>query len=594
MKKTAYPLVAGAAALALVMTGCSSNGKGGPTQVEGNVNRTASVTVGADEFLGYNGLTPTTYSSANSLVVDRMMPGFGYYSANGEWKHGTDLGDYELVSENPLTVKYTYNDEAKYQGGELITCEDAYLDWVSQNPKWIMDGQAAAGSDEPLFNHVSSPDTYADGVPEGPQCNAGDRSFTITYAEPNPDWQLVVSGQLPSHVVAKKIGMSKKELFEALKNKDFETAKKAAEFWNNWNSPTPGQLPSAEDAPSFGPYTLKEGGWEAGQYITMVPNPDWWGEKPGLDELVIRFIPPEGQVQALANQNVNVIEPQATKDTLDALNGTQGVTVLEGNTMIWEHFDFNFKPGSIFANDKGGLALRQAMAYCIPRQQIVDSLIKPLNANAEVLNSREYFPDNPEYKEVVAASYNGEYDKVDIEKAKAKVAESGIANPVVRIGYNQPNQRRSDEVALVTSSCAQAGITVQDVGAQGFMAPGGGYESGDFDMVLFAWSGSGQIVSGANIYKSNGGQNQTGYNNATVDTEWDKVSSSLDPKVQKEAKKVIEKELWNDLFGIPLFTHPGIAAYTTGMENVERNVTQSGIAWNAEKWSWGSAPAKAE
>ncbi|MDK8230793.1 ABC transporter substrate-binding protein, partial [Escherichia coli] len=81
------------------------------------------------------------------------------------------------------------------------------------------------------------------------------------------------------------------ELFEALKNKDFETAKKAAEFWNNWNSPTPGQLPSAEDAPSFGPYTLKEGGWEAGQYITMVPNPDWWGEKPGLDELVIRFIP---------------------------------------------------------------------------------------------------------------------------------------------------------------------------------------------------------------------------------------------------------------------------------------------------------------
>ena len=57
---------------------------------------------------------------------------------------------------------------------------------------------------------------------------------------------------------------------------------------------------------------------------------------------------------------------------------------------------------------------------------------------------------------------------------------------------------------------------------------------------------------------------------------------------------MIEKELWNDLFGIPLFTHPGIAAYTTGMENVERNVTQSGIGWNAEKWGWGSAPAKAE
>ena len=39
---------------------------------------------------------------------------------------------------------------------------------------------------------------------------------------------------------------------------------------------------------------------------------------------------------------------------------------------------------------------------------------------------------------------------VDIDKAKEKVAESGVTNPTIRIGYNAPNQRRSDAVSQRT------------------------------------------------------------------------------------------------------------------------------------------------
>lgn len=240
----------------------------------------------------------------------------------------------------------------------------------------------------------------------------------------------------------------------------------------------------------------------------------------------------------------------------------------------------------MFAEAKGGKALREAFAYCVPRQDIVDKLIKPLNSEAVVMNAREYFPTDPDYDAVVKAAYDGRYDEVDIDKAKEKVAESGVTNPTIRIGYNAPNQRRSDEVALIQASCADAGITIEDVGQADYTAPGGPYSSGDFDVALFAWSGSGQIVSGANIYKSTGGQNKSFYSNKVVDTEWDKVLGSLDEKVWLEAKTKIETELWNDLFGLPIFAHPGIAAHTTGLKNVERNVTQSGIAWNSEKWAW--------
>ena len=119
-----------------------------------------------------------------------------------------------------------------------------------------------------------------------------------------------------------------------------------------------------------------------------------------------------------------------------------------------------------------------------------------------------------------------------------------------------------------------------------FMAEDGGWMSGDFDVALFAWSGSGQIVSGQNIYSSQGGQNMLSYSNKTVDEEWQKVNQSLDPEVWLSSKKIIEKELWNDLYNIPLFAHPGIAAYTDGLKNVERTVVQTGISWNAEQWTW--------
>ena len=586
MKKI-YSLMAVGAAATLVLSACSSSDNGsGKTEITESSDRPISYTVAQDEFSGYNTFMGSTYSTANSTITDRMHSDFGYFNTDGVWQLGTDLGDYEEVSEDPLTIKYTINDKAVYQGGTPITCEDFYMDWVAQNPAWIRDGLAKEGTDSTtLFNHVSGPETYADAVPEGPQCDAGDKEFTIVYNAPNPDWELVVTGVLPSHVVADKIGMTKEELFKALKDQDFDVAKKAADAWNNWNGEA-GVVPSAEEAPSWGPYTLKEGGWKAGEYVTLVPNPDWWGDPAGTTELVVKQISPEAMLQALKNEDVNVIEPQATQDTLDQLEAMDGVQVQEGSTLIWEHLDLNQGGSSVFADDKGGQALREAFAYCVPRQDIVDKLIKPLNPDAVVMNAREYFPTDDDYADVVKASYDGRYDEVNIDKAKEKVKESGIDNPTVRIGYSAPNQRRSDEVSLIQASCADAGITVEDIGSAEFMAEDGGWMSGDFDVALFAWSGSGQIVSGQNIYSSQGGQNMLSYSNKTVDEEWQKVNQSLDPEVWLSSKKIIEKELWNDLYNIPLFAHPGIAAYTDGLKNVERTVVQTGISWNAEQWTW--------
>lgn len=599
-RRRTYSLVAASAAVALVLSACTTGSDDEETTAGGDETSTSdettdgeggeggtptgtvSFTTGADEYAGYNNLLSSTYSTGNSVVNDRMSTGFGYFDAGGEWINGTDLGSYEMISEDPLTVEYTINEEAVYQGGTTITCEDYYMDWVAQNPQWILDANDGA----PLFDNVSASDTYAIPVGAGPECEAGDRSFVITYSDPNPDWELVVSGALPSHVIAAKLDMSKEELFQAFKDEDFEVAQAAAEEWNNWYSPNPGELPPAEETPSYGPFTYLEGGWQPGEYITLVPNPDWWGEAPGVEELVFRFIAPEGQMQALDNEDVNVIEPQGTQDALDTLESMSGIEILTGPTMIWEHVDYNWAEGSVFSDANGGFELREAFAYCVPREEIVERLVKPLDEDTEVLNLREYFPSDPNYDTVLEASYDGRYDSVDIERAKELVAESGVENPTVRLGYSAPNQRRADTVALIQSSCAEAGITVEDIGSSDFFAPGGALDTGNYDAALFAWSGSGQIVSGANIYMTTGQQNYHAWSDETVDEQWRRVQTSLDEDVWLEAKEEIEKVTWDELFNLPLYVHPGIVAHTEGLQNVERNLTKSGVVWNAEQWTW--------
>ena len=69
------------------------------------------------------------------------------------------------------------------------------------------------------------------------------------------------------------------------------------------------------------------------------------------------------------------------------------MTVQNFGSFTYEHFDFNFQR-PLF-QDK---AVREAFALCAPRQEIVDTLIKPLNPDAVILNNRCYYPFQEGYR----------------------------------------------------------------------------------------------------------------------------------------------------------------------------------------------------
>lgn len=566
-------------------------------------------TVGGTDWSGFNDLLASTYSTYNSVINGQMRSGFVYFGTDGTICENTDYGTVEVISgldgDEPLVLEYTISDDAVWSDGEPITINDYLFDWATNNPAFVQEANDGAAA----FLSVSG--TFAEFVPEGPQGEPGSKSFTVEYAEKYPDWKLVIGGTLPSHVVAEQIGLSSDELAQAILDRDAETVISGADFYNTWTS-NPGELPDPAIAPSAGPYQLMPNGWVAGQYLTLEANPNYWGEPAATQRLTFRFLAADQAPSALANGEIHVVEPQATVDTLGQFEQLGDiVTVDTGDSLTWEHLDFNFRtentypvlddegnevegqflPGSVFADDAGGLALREAFALCVPRQTIVDNLIAPINPDAVVMNAREVFPFQPHYDEVVSVSYDGRYDQVDIAAAQAKVEESGITTPIdVVIGYAAPNPRRADQVSAIKASCDQVGFNIQDGGDARFfddVLPAGAY-----DVALFAWAGSGQIASGRNIYQTNsatgGYQNYGMYSNADVDAHWNTLAASLDPAVQLEETKAIEKLLWDTLYGIPVFAHPRVTAYSSGLENVRQTTTQDTVVWNAYQWAWAN------
>lgn len=535
-----------------------------------------TISVASDtEYTSYNDLSDTGRGAGNTFIVNGTRQGFWQYAPDGAAVPNEEFGTYEKTSDDPLTVKYHVSPDAVWSDGEPIDCDDFLLDWAARSGHYVTSEVDEAGDPVPLFATRSS---VAYGLVEKPDCEPGDKDVTLTYTQPYADWQLATGDFLPAHVAAQQGGIDSEQLVEAVRNDDMAVLAPVAEFWNTGWDMQSGQLMSPELIPSSGPYVIDS--WQAGQSMTLKANENYWGTPAKTKTIVVRFIEPGQQVQALANGEVDIISPPASVEITSSLDelGDQ-VEVIEGNLMTWEHLDFNQNPGEVFADRN----LREAFAKCVPRQQIVDNLVTPVNSEAVLMDLREYFPWDEPYDEARETSVGDTYAEPDIAGAQALIQAAGAEGTEVRIARAETNQRRGDTVALIKSSCDQAGFNVVDA-----PEPDMGVVLGNpagYQVLLFGWAGSGNLTSGASIYTTNEDQNPYGYSNPEVDAAWDELSVTVDEERQVEVLTEIETALWADLFSIPLFAHPGITAHAPDVEGVQHNAAPTEVSSTMEQWS---------
>lgn len=541
------------------------------------------------------------------LITDTMT----YYGEGLNLVNNKSFGTYEKLSDSPLKVKVTLADTATWSDGVPVTAADLVLYWATYSGAFntLSDDEVKKDQDTGAVTSTNKgSDVYFDqtGVPafslvkDFPVIGDNGKSVTYTYSKPFADWEknLMTAG-LPAHVVGTRaLGetdatKAADDVVKAFQNKDNATLSKISNVWNkDWNFKN--KPADANLLVSCGPYVISDA--VADQYLTLTKNPNYKGEhKPSIDTITIRFNEdPMAGVQALQNGEVQLISPQVTEDAYKAAKALTNATTITGIEGSYEHIDLSVASGGVFdPKTYGGdaakaLKVKQAFLHVIPRQKIVDTLVKPVNPDAAVRNSFNAVPGAPDYEAVSSANGMGTtYGDVDVAKAKQLLSEAGVTSPTVRIMFAKQNVRRQGEFRLIKETAEEAGFKIVDSSSDDwstlvFTAPD------KYDVAFFAWISNGtgvtDVIPQYKTKKLGGSNNPYGFSNKQVDDLYDQLQVETDPAKQTEILKQVDKLLVDNAFGLTIFQFPSMTSYSNKLSGIKPIAITPTIFWNF--WEW--------
>ena len=605
-----------ATSTALVLAACGGGGEGGTETEEpddnAGINTETAVNIAWNQpFYSYNAESITGNATANSIITYMTLAGFNYYDEELNLVQDESFGTYEVVSEDPLEVKYTLADTAKWSDGTPVTPADLMLEWAAQGGQF--NNVEPEYDDEGNVTNQDAIDAgiYFDGatpgialIEETPEIDGN--SITFVYSKPFADWEVNIDVNLPAHVVGQRAleiedpAEAAQAVVDAITEADTEALAKIAAVWSNDFNYT--SMPDDEGLYlASGPYIMSE--FVEEQYMTLVANEAYEGDKPATIETVtVRWNgDPMGQVQALENGEVDLISPQATADVLEALEGIEGLEVETSEEGTYEHVDLQFANGGPFdpathgGDAEKAKAVRQAFLMTIPRTQIVESLIHPLNPEAEVRNSFTVVPGSPMYDAISEANGMGElYGEADPAGAAALLAEAGVTTPIqVRLLFDPENTRRQNEYELIAASAKEAGFDVVPYQVQTDWGTDLSNATSFYDAALFGWQSESTAVTESDAnYRTGGANNFYGYSNAEVDALFDELQTETDETRQGEILAEVEALMVEDAFGVTIFQFPGVAAWNPErIQNVSKITINPTIFHGFWEWEPGTSAA---
>jgi peptide/nickel transport system substrate-binding protein len=571
-----------AVAAALVLSGCS--GGGSTPVIVGEAKRGGVVTVAeVNAFSSFNPYSADGNTDINSKIGYITHSGFYYLDDKAAVVRNDKFGRFEKVSDEPLKVRYTVNEGVKWSDGEAIDAGDLLLSWAAGSG-YFDDADPTAGTGSTYFSTASDTSGLAGTV--FPELGEDGRSITLEYATPYADWEVAFDVGLPAHVVAAKSGLNDEEdlvdlLRDTPRGNPEEPAvntklKAVSDFWNSgFDTKT---LP---DDPalylSSGPYIVVDIVPETS--MRLVRNRDYvWGAEPWLDEINIRFtgaLP--AAAEALRNGQADIISPQPSNGTDELLAGLagQGITVERYNQSGYDHLDLNFS-GAFADRD-----VREAFLKTVPRQAIVDAVVGDLIPEAKPLDSHVFLPAQPKYADTAKNNGSAEFAEVDIDGAKELLDGD---TPTLRILYNRDNPNRARAFALIRDSAALAGFQVVD-GGQGSADWAKSLGGSGHDAALLGWIGTSAGVSRVpQIFRTGAGSNFNGFSDADADRAMEELARTTDIGKQDEILAGIDKQIWENAYGLPLYQTIGTTAFGPRVTGVKSSSGPLGVWWNV--WDW--------
>ena len=583
--------------------------------------RSTVVIVSSNAMTSLNPGTPDTNLTINADIAYVSGAGFNYYDNKANLVKNTVFGSYKVVKNTAkdFRVQYTVNKGKVWSDGTPITGVDLLLTHVLASSKYSKAaglGDPSNTDATPAFNSGGYGGPYDNHVVGEPTLSADQMSVTVRYDSFQPDWEIMGPGPAPVHTLellaAGKDGIQSASANKAAKAKflaDFKGKKSSAlkamgKVWSNdYNIKTVNSGTNDLLLVTNGGYQVKSA--VADQSVTLVANPKYNSGKKlsGIKTIVFKFIG-DGTAasQALANREIDVYQGQPTADAVAQLKGISGVTTIGGTNSCFEHIDLRVGDGQgetdkytgpFLGNSQKAKDLRTAFLLAYPRQRIIDTIVRPINSNAVVVNSVFLLPGQTGYNEVVKSSGVKKFsDGTQAERTAKALAlvqkyypEAGAKNQPININllWGQPsNARRGAEAALVIAEEKLAGFNVSAPGKSGW---GGYLTANNYDAAFFAWCPTSTSQTGTNAnFLSDGENNFLGYANADLDKVLHSLEAKLSPKQIAAKYLAAEKILVADAVSLGIFQHPAVTSFTTGLKGIKPAPLTPNLVWNY--WEW--------
>lgn len=336
---------------------------------------------------------------------------------------------------------------------------------------------------------------------------------------------------------------------------------------------------------SIGPYFLKS--WQSQQSITMTSNPNYFAGDVWIDERITRIIP---------DPATQFLELSAGKIDMANLTPTQYTRLFDNNQRLKHEynrykylgFSYTYLGFNLKRKPFDDIRVRQALAYAIDRQELVDGVLLGLG---EVL-ATPYKPGTRWVNQSIQPR------PFSLQKAQSLLAEAGWTKKegqdfVSKHGQplsftiltNNGNKKRADTATIIQQRLKSIGIQVHIrlVEWSAFIA--NFINKRDFDAVILGWSLSPDPDQFNIWHSSQTGERQfnfLSYTNPKVDHALEQARLTFDLTKQKEWYDIMQQEIHHDVPIVFLYAGYSLPAIHKRIQGIE--VAPAGIGHNSEQW----------
>ena len=584
----------------------------------------------ANSFTSLNPYTTDSNLTINRDVNYLTSTGFNHVDDRGNVVPNTSFGSYVVIppsgGNSSYQVKYTWTSEAVWSDGVPITKEDFLLWYLVSNNAFA----TAAGLGSPDNGGVSAfrsalysgwENTYIE-KPSG----WGDDFITFQYRTLPADWELRTPIAMPAHALSmlaeggtissqfathlSNANLAKSNFFKAFSSSQTGVLRKLGDTWSRfYNVSRIDRNTNPLLLVCNGAYQVSEVGVDPIKNVRLIRNERYVSTEPRIANIEFALYSDGNRAEAAVDSGeIDIYGMQATADAVARFKTKTGINVVSGDASLIEHFDIRVGGSGTAWNSAKPLQgqsvqareLRSALLMAIPRQEIIDSVIRPINARAEVPESLLVPSGSSQYlshvqnSDVGKFSPNGESATTKADKAlqivKKYYPTATAERPVipVRILYGANNSRRAAVGKLINANLSKAGFQVTEA-VEASWAPK--LSDPAYDAMFFAWVISPSTSSNATgNYCTNCPSNYIGLSNTVIDNARNALAGTQSTSEREATFAKVENQVVSiEAASLPLFAHPVAVAVSKNLNNFKFSSSNPySTIWNFWEWSVGA------